>query len=164
LQSLALSLLNDALVTQFPLCIIVYKAPEKLVISRLFWSTNTITEPTRQRCSWVYIPSILLLPPPFSLKPILLPLPYLYTYNLNYTHFYVWSLLTTSTTVKMSSQESPPSSSFPSLKCTELTTDPYLCSTPLLSSRLSQVTLLYPRLDHRQLPAGHELAGSLTIC
>ena len=33
----------------------------------------------------------------------------------------------------MSSPESLPSSSFPSLNCTGLTTDPYLCSTPLLS-------------------------------
>ena len=52
-----------------------------------------------------------------------------------YTPFYVWSFLTTSnlTTVKMSSQASPSSSPFLSLNSTDLTIDPYLCSTPLLS-------------------------------
>jgi hypothetical protein len=83
----------------------------------------------------------------FSLKRFLLPLLYLYIYNSNYTQFYVLSFLTASTAVNMSSPESLPSSSFPSLNCTGLTIDPYLYSTPLLSesSESGNSTLSPPR-------------------
>jgi hypothetical protein len=57
------------------------------------------------------------------------------------------SFLTASTAVNMSSPESLPSSSFPSLNCTGLTIDPYLYSTPLLSesSESGNSTLSPPR-------------------
>jgi hypothetical protein len=74
--------------------------PEGILITRFYCiSENTITKPTRQRYSGVYIPSISHCAL-FDLKRFLPPLPYLYMYNSNYTRFYVWPFLTASTTVK----------------------------------------------------------------